>query len=156
MNYTERDTYGMYKDMGKPGKGPGPQLMGANTLDGNDVYNHKGEDLGDIKEIMLDVPSGRVAYAVLSFGGFLSMGEKLFAVPWSALKLDTENKRFILNVEKVQQYIEQLGNTFDTYGITRTFQATRGESVTIDGGTYGNLMDREAEYEYLIDAFYIF
>ena len=100
MNYTERDTYGMYKDMGKPGKGPGPQLMGANTLDGNDVYNHKGEDLGDIKEIMLDVPSGRVAYAVLSFGGFLSMGEKLFAVPWSALKLDTENKRFILNVEK--------------------------------------------------------
>ncbi len=65
-----------------------------------------------------------------------------------------EQGKLILNVEKVQQYIEQLGNTFDTYSITRTFQATRGESVTIDGGTYGNLMDREAEYEYLIDAFY--
>jgi len=102
MNYTEQDTYGMYKNMGSPSQGPGPQLMGANTLDGNDVYNHKGEDLGDIKEIMLDVPSGRVAYAVLSFGGFLSMGEKLFAVPWSALKLDTENKRFTLNVEKAR------------------------------------------------------
>lgn len=98
MNYTEHDTYGMYKN--NPNIGPGPQLMGANTLDGNDVYNHKDEDLGDIKEIMLDVPSGRVAYAVLSFGGFLGIGEKLFAVPWSALKLDTEKKRFILDVEK--------------------------------------------------------
>lgn len=74
--------------------------MGADTLVGNDVYNHKGEDLGDIKEIMLDVHSGKVAYAVLSFGGFLGMGEKLFAVPWSALTLDTKNKRFVLNVEK--------------------------------------------------------
>ena len=74
--------------------------MGANTLVGNDVFNHKGEDLGDIKEIMLDMRNGKVGYAVLSFGGFLGMGEKLFAVPWSALTLDTKNKRFTLNVEK--------------------------------------------------------
>lgn len=74
--------------------------MGANTLDGNDVYNKQDEDLGDVKEIMIDVPTGRVAYAVLSFGGFLGMGEKLFAVPWSALKLDTVNKRFVLDVSK--------------------------------------------------------
>jgi len=98
MNYEEQDTYGMYKR--SYGDGPGPALMGANTLDGNDVYNHNDEDLGDIKEIMLDVASGRVAYAVLSYGGFLGMGQKLFAVPWSALTLDTENKRFTLNVEK--------------------------------------------------------
>ncbi|MCY0853788.1 PRC-barrel domain-containing protein [Cupriavidus sp. D39] len=74
--------------------------MGADTLVGNDVYNHKGEDLGDIKEIMLDMRTGKVSYAVLSFGGFLGMGEKLFAVPWNALTLDTANKRFVLNVEK--------------------------------------------------------
>jgi len=98
MNYEDRDTYGMYKS--KTSGGPGPGLMGADTLIGNDVYNHKGEDLGDIKEIMLDVRSGKVSYAVLSFGGFLGMGEKLFAVPWSALTLDTKNKRFVLNVEK--------------------------------------------------------
>ena len=49
---------------------------------------------------MLDMRSGRIAYAVLSFGGFLGMGEKLFAVPWNALTLDTDNKRSILNVEK--------------------------------------------------------
>lgn len=104
MNYLDRDTYGMYKTHAVNGdathKGPGPTLMGADTLIGNSVYNHKDEDLGNIKEIMLDLHSGRVSYAVLSFGGFLSMGEKLFAVPWSALTLDTENKRFVLNVEK--------------------------------------------------------
>ena len=74
--------------------------MGADTLIGNDVYNRKGEDLGDIKEIMLDTSNGKVCYAVLSFGGLLGMGEKFFAVPWNALKLDTVNKRFELDVEK--------------------------------------------------------
>ena len=98
MSYIDRDTYGMYKNYDE--KGPGPRLMGADTLIGDDVYNHKDEDLGDIKEIMLDVNSGRIAYAVLSFGGFLGIADKLFAVPWSALKLDTANKRFLLNVEK--------------------------------------------------------
>jgi sporulation protein YlmC with PRC-barrel domain len=98
MNYEDRDTYGMYKT--PPSDGPGPELMGADTLNGNDVYNHKDEDLGDIKEIMLNMRTGRVSYAVLSFGGFLGLGEKLFAVPWDALKLDTVNKRFVLNVDK--------------------------------------------------------
>jgi sporulation protein YlmC with PRC-barrel domain len=98
MNYEDRDTYGMYKT--PPSDGPGPELMGADTLNGNEVYNHKDEDLGDIKEIMLNMRTGRVSYAVLSFGGFLGLGEKLFAVPWDALKLDTENKRFVLNVDK--------------------------------------------------------
>jgi sporulation protein YlmC with PRC-barrel domain len=98
MNFEERDTYGMYKDSDE--QGPGPRLMGADTLIGNDVYNQNNEDLGDIKEIMLDMTNGQVSYAVLSFGGFLGMGEKLFAVPWDALKLDTEHKRFVLNVDK--------------------------------------------------------
>lgn len=90
MNYEDRDTYGIYK--GKTGKGPCPRLMGADTLIGNDVCNRKGEKLGDIKEIMLDTSNGNVCYAVMSFGGFLGMGDKLFAVPWNALKLDTEHK----------------------------------------------------------------
>lgn len=105
MNYEERDSLGIYVQgkvlEGKvPEQGPGPHLMGADTLLGNDVYNTQEESLGDIKEIMLDMRSGRVAYAVLSFGGFLGMGEKLFAVPWSALKLDTVNKRFVLDASK--------------------------------------------------------
>ena len=106
MNYEERDTYGMYRIGGNAWpeasghSGPGPRLMGADTLHGNDVYNEKDEDLGDIKEFMLDMNTGRVSYAVLSYGGFLGMGDKLFAVPFSALKLDTVNKRFVLNVDK--------------------------------------------------------
>jgi sporulation protein YlmC with PRC-barrel domain len=79
---------------------PGPELMGAHTLLGNDVYNQKGEDLGDIKEFMIDMATGRVAYAVLSFGGMLGLGDKLFAVPWAALTLDTTAKRFTLNALK--------------------------------------------------------
>jgi len=84
----------------KPGNGPGPEVMAAATLTGNDVMNSRGEQLGDIEAIMLDVPSGRVAYAVLSFRGVLGVGDKLFAVPWQALKLDTDNKCFILNVDR--------------------------------------------------------
>lgn len=98
MSYLDRDPQGMYRSQSD--NGPGPRLMGADTLMGEDVYNSQGEDLGDIKEIMLDMQSGEVAYAVLSFGGVMGMGTKLFAVPWQALQLDTQNKRFILDVSK--------------------------------------------------------
>jgi len=84
----------------KVSDGPGPEVMDADTLIGDSVVNAAGEDLGEIKAIMLDVTTGRIAYAVLSFGGFLGMGNKLFAIPWSALTLDTDEKRFILNIGK--------------------------------------------------------
>jgi sporulation protein YlmC with PRC-barrel domain len=98
MSYADRDKYGMYKNSNS--SGPGPALMGADTLLGEDVVNAADDKLGDIKEIMLDMTTGQVAYAVLAFGGFLGMGEKLFAVPWQALHLDTAAKRFVLNVDK--------------------------------------------------------
>ena len=103
MNYLKNDSLGIYRSFkhdNNHNKGPGPFLMGANTLIGNNVYNSKSESLGDIKEIMLDMRTGRVSYAVLEFGGFLGMGSKLFAVPWSVLKLDTVEKRFIFDVSK--------------------------------------------------------
>ena len=81
-------------------EGPGPEVMDAATLIDDDVVNASGEDLGKIEAIMLDVGSGRIAYAVLSFGGFLGMGTKLFAIPWSALTLDADEKRFILDIPK--------------------------------------------------------
>jgi len=101
MSYADRDKYGMYKDTGQR-TGPGPALMGADTLIGDSVVNGADEDLGDIKEIMLDMQTGQVAYAVLSFGGFMGMGDKLFAVPWQALHLDTVNKRFVLDIDRQQ------------------------------------------------------
>jgi sporulation protein YlmC with PRC-barrel domain len=80
--------------------GPGPEVMDADTLIGDSVFNAAGDDLGEIKAVMLDVASGRIGYAVLSSGGFLSMGSKLFAIPWSALTLDAGEKRFVLNIDK--------------------------------------------------------
>ncbi len=80
--------------------GPGPRLMTADTLTGDKVVNRNDDDLGTLKEIMLDVVRGRIAYAVLATGGFMGIAEKLFAVPWNALTLDTERKCFILDVDK--------------------------------------------------------
>ena len=106
MNHDDRDTVGTDK-VGKhdgPGPdarhGPGPEIMSAGTIARNRVCNNSGQELGDIKDIMLDMRSGTVGYAVMSFGGFLGIGGKLFAVPWNALTLDTKKKCFVLNVDK--------------------------------------------------------
>jgi sporulation protein YlmC with PRC-barrel domain len=77
-----------------------PQVLSASTLKGDKVRNSAGEDLGNIEEFMIDLESGRIAYAVLSFGGFLGVGSKLFAVPWPAMALDTDKHEFVLNVDK--------------------------------------------------------
>jgi sporulation protein YlmC with PRC-barrel domain len=75
-------------------------VLTASSLKGDKVVNHQGEDLGEIQEIMVDLDRGRVAYAVLSFGGFLGMGDKLFAIPWQAFSVDTVQKRLVLNTKK--------------------------------------------------------
>lgn len=110
----------------------GSRVLSASTLNGDDVYNTKGEKLGSIKELMLDIDNGSVGYAVLSFGGFLSLGEKLFAVPWGALKVDTENKRFILDTNE-----ERLKNApgFNTDNWPNMADATWGKSVHAYYGT---------------------
>jgi len=87
--------------VGKPVSpdGPGPRIMAADSLTGEKVVTEDGRDLGKITHIMLDVVQGTIAYAVLSFGGFLGLGDKLFAVPWHSLALDVENEWFVLNVD---------------------------------------------------------
>jgi sporulation protein YlmC with PRC-barrel domain len=75
-------------------------VLSASSLKGDKVVNHQGEDLGEIQEIMIDLDRGRIAYAVLSFGGFLGMGDKLFAIPWQAFSVDTVQKRLVLNTKK--------------------------------------------------------
>jgi hypothetical protein len=69
MSYADRDKYGIYQrnSGASSSPGPGPALMGADTLIGDSVVNASEEDLGDIKEIMLDMQTGQVAYAVLAF-----------------------------------------------------------------------------------------
>ena len=75
-------------------------LVAASSMIGDDVRNLQGEDIGHIKELMIDLRSGRIAYAVLSFGGILGLGDRLFAVPWSALRFNQEEKVFLLDAIK--------------------------------------------------------
>ena len=70
----------------------------TSTLLGNDVVNAKGEALAQLNEIVLDVAKGRVAFAVLSLGGVLGIGERLLAVPWEAFRREPENRRLILDL----------------------------------------------------------
>jgi len=77
------------------------QLVKGSTFIGADVENPQGQNLGDIKDIVIDRASGRITYAVVSFGGFLGMGEKLFAVPWGAFAQPRADKdKFVLDVDK--------------------------------------------------------
>lgn len=85
---------------GPPTLAPGPELMAAHALRGDPVVNPKGYALGRVEHIVLDVQRGRIAYAVLSFGGFLGLGEKFFAIPWSALTFDADRHHFILNIDR--------------------------------------------------------
>ena len=75
-------------------------VLSASTLIGDTVRNQQGEELGSLEEMMLDLDSGQVAYAVLSFGGFLGLGDKYFAIPWQAVSVDTENHEIVLDVSK--------------------------------------------------------
>ena len=72
----------------------------ASQVIGFNVKNYQGEKLGQIEELMINPQDGRIAYAVLSVGGFLGMGDKLFAVPWEALTPMPEEQTFSLDVDK--------------------------------------------------------
>lgn len=112
------------------------RVLSASSHASDDVYNPKGEKLGSIKELMMDIDSGKVCYAVLSFGGFLSVGEKLFAVPWSALTVDTQNKRLVMDTDE-----DRLKNApgFDTNNWPNMADATWEKSVhTYYGTTYSS------------------
>ena len=76
------------------------RTLSARGLITDRVVDVTGEDVGKIEDLMIDVLNGQVAYAVLSFGGFLGFGDKLFAIPWSRLSVDESNRRFVVNVTK--------------------------------------------------------
>ena len=79
-----------------------PRVLSSSSICKDSVRNAAGENLGKIEDLMIDLNTGRIAFAVLSFGGFLKMGNKLFAIPWEALKIDAVKKEFILNANKNQ------------------------------------------------------
>jgi len=81
------------------------KFLTAKTIIGDRVFNHLDENLGEIKDIMLDLTAGKIEYVVVEFGGFLGIGEKFFAVPFGALKIDTDRHAFIL--EKTKSELEK-------------------------------------------------
>ncbi len=82
------------------------RILSSSTITGQNVHNMKNENIGEIKDLMIDPNSGEIAYAVLSFGGFMGIGNKLFAIPMEALQFsDNDNNdtiRLDVNKEKLE------------------------------------------------------
>jgi len=72
--------------------------LSATSIIGNEVVGMAEEELGEVVDLMIDVSNARIEYAVVTFGGFLGLGEKLFAVPLAALTVDKIEKRFVLPI----------------------------------------------------------
>lgn len=75
-------------------------MLSAKSLIGTEVVNLHGEKLGKLEELMIDLDTGRVGYAVLSFGGILGFGDKLFAVPWGSLTVDQKHETIVMDAHK--------------------------------------------------------
>lgn len=76
------------------------RLIASNKVEGTKVYNRKGEHLGEVYNFMVDKYSGKVAYAVMSFGGFLGIGESYHPLPWQALDYDTSQGGFVVDLDR--------------------------------------------------------
>jgi hypothetical protein len=75
-------------------------LISADKIEGTDVYNRQGEKLGSVDDILIDKSSGRAVYAIMSFGGFLGMGEKHHPLPWATLHYDARMNGYVVDLDK--------------------------------------------------------
>jgi sporulation protein YlmC with PRC-barrel domain len=89
-------------------------IIGSRSIIGDKVRSTEGEDLGEIKELLIDSETGRIEYGVLSFGGFMGMGEKQIAVPFESFIYQEEGKYFELNVDK--EVLENASTQIDYQG----------------------------------------
>lgn len=78
----------------------GNELISSDRVEGTKVFSIDGEELGSIDHVMIGKRTGRVEYTVMSFGGFLGLGENHFPVPWDALDYDTERGGYVVNIDK--------------------------------------------------------
>jgi hypothetical protein len=77
-------------------------LISADKVVGTSVYNHQGEDLGSVYGLMLNKLNGQVAYAIMSFGGFLGMGESYHPLPWRVLKYEPSMGGYVVDLDRRQ------------------------------------------------------
>lgn len=78
---------------------PSGKLIAANQVQGTSVYDAKLEKLGSVEDVMIDKESGRIAYAVLSFGGFLGIGDRYYPLPWEKLSYNTEIGGYVVDID---------------------------------------------------------
>lgn len=76
------------------------QLISSDKVEGTPVYNADGEHLGTVEKLMIDKISGRVSYAVMSFGGFLGIGEEYHPLPWETLDYDADLGGYVVNLTR--------------------------------------------------------
>jgi len=92
-------------------------LVSSRRVEGTAVYNPKGERLGAIEQVMIDKLTGQVAYAVMSFGGFLGIGEKYHPLPWAVLDYDPAKGGYVIDLDKkTLEGAPQYGATSDPEG----------------------------------------
>jgi hypothetical protein len=77
-------------------------LIGSDKVEGTEVYRSNGDHVGEIQRVMLDKRSGKVAYAVMSFGGFLGLGQDYYPLPWSLLTYNERLGGYEVNVSEEQ------------------------------------------------------
>ena len=109
------------------------ERLTATSIVGDKVENANGEDLGKIDNLMINLHSGEVEYAVIEFGSFMGIGGKLFAVPYKELRLDAERKTFILNRDK--EYLKESPG-FDKDHWPDTNDHSYFDNVTMYYGSY--------------------
>ena len=94
---------------GKPSEAPipgaqiavvAPRVHAFSSLYGDMVVDQRGESLGTLDELLLDLSRGRIAYAVVSSGGFMGRGERVCVVPWAAVARDADRHRFVVACDK--------------------------------------------------------
>ncbi len=107
------------------------RLIASNKVEGTAVYNRNGDRLGSVHSFMVDKRSGQAEYAVMSFGGFLGIGEKYHPLPWDQLNYDPDQGGYVVNLTK-----EQLegGPTYEA-GNEPSYDQDYGQRVT---GYYGS------------------
>jgi sporulation protein YlmC with PRC-barrel domain len=74
--------------------------IAASQVNGTNVYNMTGEKLGSVYDVILDKASGKAEYAIMSFGGFLGIGDKYHPLPWSQLRYDTAQEGYVVNIDR--------------------------------------------------------
>jgi sporulation protein YlmC with PRC-barrel domain len=117
------------------------KVFRASTIKGMDVYNLEGEHVGKIDELVIDIEKGQVVYAALSVGGFLGVGDKLFAIPWREFTMEVDEKDKFFRVDVTKEKLKAAeGFDKDTWpnvadpkwreNIDRQFKSTRTSTTT--------------------------